>query len=145
MLSEEKIKLMIRLSDYEQNMGKMDLERTKYYKMDYIRMQILKTLVSVTVAVVLIVVLIGMYHMEYIITNALSLDYTGIAKYFLVIYILLLCLFSLVTVSVSTVQYEASKNRVKEYYATLQELLDYYDREDKETTSREGAKEEMAL
>lgn len=145
MLSEEKIKLMIRLSDYEQNIGRADLEKTKYYKLDYIRIQILKTLVSVTAAVVLIVLLIGMYHMEYIITNALSLDYAGIAKYFLVIYLLLLCLFSLVTVSVSSVQYEAAKNRVKEYYSTLQELIDYYDREEKENLGREGLKEETTL
>lgn len=145
MLSEEKIKLMIRLSDYEQNIGKTDLQKTKYYKLDYIRIQILKTLVSVTAAVVLILLLIGMYHMEYIITNALSLDYASIAKYFLVIYLLLLCLFSFVTVSVSSVQYEASKNRVKEYYSTLQELIDYYDREEKENLGREVLKEETTL
>lgn len=145
MLSEDKIKLMIRLSDYEQNEGKTDLARTKYYKLDYIRMQILKTLVSVTAAVVLVLMLIGMYYMEYIITNALELDYAGMARYFLVIYILVLCLFSLVTVSVSSIQYEASKSRVKEYYATLQELIEYYDREDKESLGRESVKEENAL
>lgn len=145
MLSEEKIRLMIRLSDYEQNKGKIDLERTKYFKLDYIRMQILKTLVSVTGAVFLVVMLIGMYYMEYIITNALELNYAGMAKYFLVIYILLLCLFSFVTVSVSSVQYEKSKNRVKEYYSTLQELIEYYEREDKESLNKDGIKEENAL
>lgn len=145
MLSEEKIRLMIRLSDYEQNKGKIDLERTKYFKLDYIRMQILKTLVSVTGAVFLVVMLIGMYYMEYIITNALELNYAGMAKYFLVIYILFLCLFSFVTVSVSSVQYERSKNRVKEYYSTLQELIEYYEREDKESLNKDGMKEENAL
>lgn len=145
MLSEKKLKLMIRLSDYEQNEGKRDLKRTRYYKLDYIRMQILKTLVSVTVAVALALMLVGLYHMEYIITNALELDYAGMARYFLVIYILLLCLFSLVTVSVSSIQYEASKGRVKDYYSTLQELIEYYDGEEKENLSRETLKEENAL
>lgn len=145
MLSEEKIRIMIRLSDYEQNKGKIDLERTRYFKLDYIRMQILKTLVSVSAAVFLVVLLIGLYHMEYIITNALVINYAGMARYFLVIYILLLLLFTFVTVSVSSVQYEASKNRVKEYYADLQELIGYYDREDQEGSSGEGPKEETAL
>ncbi len=145
MLSEKKLKLMIRLSDYEQNEGKKDLARTKYYKLDYIRMQILKTLVSVTVAVFLALMLVGMYHMEYIITNALELDYVGMARYFLIIYILILCLFSFVTVSVSSIQYEASKSRVKDYYTTLQELIEYYDREEKESSGREVVKEENAL
>lgn len=145
MLSEEKIRIMIRLSDYEQNKGRTDFERTRYFKLDYIRMQILKTLVSVSAAVFLVVLLIGLYHMEYIITNALVINYAGMARYFLVIYILLLLLFTFVTVSVSSVQYEASKNRVKEYYTDLQELIGYYDREDQEGSSGEGPKEETAL
>lgn len=136
MLSEKKIKLMIRLADYEQNQGKIDLERTKYFKLDYIRYQILKTLISVTGAVFLVIMLISMYNMEFIITNALELDYAGMARYFLVIYILLLCLFSFVTISVSSIRYEASKNRVKEYYSTLQDLLAYYEEEE------EGGKED---
>ncbi len=145
MLSEEKIRIMIRLSDYEQNIGKTDFERTRYFKLDYIRMQILKTLVSVSAAVFLVVLLIGMYHMEYIITNALVIDYAGIARYFIVLYILLLLLFTFVTVSVSSVQYEASKSRVKEYYAALQELIGYYDREEQESGAGDGPKEETAL
>ena len=74
MLSEKKIKLMIRLSDYEQNQGRIDLERTKYFKLDYIRHEILKTLVSVTGAVFLVLLMAGMYHMEYIITNRRNAD-----------------------------------------------------------------------
>ena len=139
MLSEKKIKLMIRLSDYEQNQGRIDLERTKYFKLDYIRHEILKTLVSVTGAVFLVSLMAGMYHMEYIITNALEIDYAGMARYFLVIYFLLLCLFSLVTVSISSVRYEVSKNRVKEYYSTLQELISFYEEEE------DGIKEDRSL
>lgn len=139
MLSEKKIKLMIRLADYEQNQGRVDLERTKYYKLDYIRYEILKTLICVTGTVFLALMLIGTYHMEFLITNALELDYARIAKYFLVIYILLLCLFSFVTISISSVRYEASKNRVKDYYSTLQELITFYEEEE------ESSKEESAL
>lgn len=139
MLSEKKIKWMIRLSDYEQNQGRIDLERTKYFKIDYIRHEILKTLVSVTGAVFLVLLMTGMYHMEYIITNALEIDYAGMARYFLVIYFLLLCLFSLVTVSISSVRYEVSKNRVKEYYSTLQELISFYEEEE------DGIKEDRSL
>nr|MBP3598651.1 hypothetical protein [Eubacterium sp.] len=145
MLKEEKIRLMIRLADYEQGQGKIDLERTRYYKMDYIRLQILKTLVSVTGAVFLVILLLGMYHIEYIITNAMTLDYAGMGKFFLVIYILLLCLFSAITISVATVQYEASKTRVKDYYVTLQELLQYYDREEAEVVARDSLKEDFVL
>ena len=80
MLSEEKIRIMIRLSDYEQNKGRTDFERTRYFKLDYIRMQILKTLVSVSAAVFLVMLVIGLYHMEYIITTARVIDSAGIAR-----------------------------------------------------------------
>ena len=75
--------------------------------------------------------------MEYLITNALELDYMGIGRNYLIIYILLLVLFSFVTVSVASVQYEVSKKRVKEYYLDLQELIRYYEREEKENSSKE--------
>ena len=137
MVSEQKVRLMIRLADYESYQGKQDLARTKYYKMYYIRLQILKTLVCVTCAVLLIAVIAGLNNMEYLITNALELDYMGIGRTYLIIYILLLVLFSFVTVSVASVQYEVSKKRVKEYYLDLQELIRYYEREEKENSSKE--------
>ena len=137
MVSEQKVRLMIRLADYESHQGKQDLARTKYYKMDYNRLQILKTLVCVTCAVLLIAVIAGLNNMEYLITNALELDYMGIGRTYLIIYILLLVLFSFVTVSVASVQYEVSKKRVKEYYLDLQELIRYYEREEKENSSKE--------
>ena len=62
MLSEEKIKKMIRLSDYENGQGSTDLKRTGYLKMDYIRLKVLGTFVSVTVAAFLVIVLIVMYR-----------------------------------------------------------------------------------
>ena len=105
MVSEQKVRLMVRLAEYETHEGKQDFARTKYYKMDYIRLQILKTLVCVTCALVLIAVIAGLYNMEYLITNALELDYISIGRTYLVIYILLLGLFSFVTVSVASVQY----------------------------------------
>lgn len=134
MVSEQKVRMMIRLAEYESHEGKQDFARTKYYKMDYIRLQILKTLVCVTCAVVLIA---GLYNMEYLITNAFELDYISIGRTYLVIYILLLGLFSFVTVSVSSLQYEASKKRVKEYYLVLQELIRYYEKEEEENGNKE--------
>ena len=97
----------------------------------------MKTLVCVTCAVVLIAVIAGIYNMEYLITNELELDYISIGRTYLVIYILLLGLFSFVTVSVSSLQYEASKKRVKEYYLVLQELIRYYEKEEEENGNKE--------
>ena len=64
MLSEEKIKKMIRLSDYENGLGSMDLRRTNYRKSDFVRLQALKTVLSVTVAVFLSACLFALYHIN---------------------------------------------------------------------------------
>ena len=72
MLSEEKIKKMIRLSDYENGQGSTDLKRVRYLKMDYVRLQILKTVASVLLAFLLILGIVAVYHVDYILQNALA-------------------------------------------------------------------------
>ena len=138
MLSEDKIIIMTRLADFEQEVGRDDLNRTNFYKLDYIRWQIIKTLLSVSGAVFLVLLLVGLYNVEYLITNALELDYIKIGKSILVLYIAILILFVLITIIISSIQYEKSKKRVKEYYLDLQRMLDYYEEEE-----NEGKKEEL--
>ena len=62
MLSEERIRKMIRLADYEKGIGSSDLKRTHYWRMDYVRMQILKTILAVFVAFVLGILLSVLYQ-----------------------------------------------------------------------------------
>ena len=64
MLNEEKIRKMIRLSEYEQGVGKRDLARVSLLKMDYVRLSVLKTLVSVIISAVLFLGLLTVYHMR---------------------------------------------------------------------------------
>ncbi len=135
MLTEEKTKLMIRLADYEQSIGKLDTKRTKFYKWDYIRYQVLKTVFCVTIAVILGVVLYGAYNLEYLIANALELDYHTLGIRLAFIYGGCLVISVIISFCLALSSYEASKKRVKGYYATLQELMDYYKEEEEEGRS----------
>ena len=130
MLSKEKIKKMIRLSDYENGQGSTDLRRVKYSKMDYVRLQILKTFVSVVVACIILIALVAVYHMKYLLENALVLPWkqiilwggTSVAG---------ICVISvLATIHMARRRYEESAVRAKEYYATLKELLELYEKEE---------------
>ncbi|MCH5266408.1 MAG: hypothetical protein J1F02_10945 [Lachnospiraceae bacterium] len=132
MLSEEKIKKMIRLSDYENGQGGTDLKRTRYLKMDYIRLKVLKTFVSVTAATLLILVLLVMYHAEYVLKNAMSLPFDVIAFYGGGAWLVMEILFIVITCRMASREYEESRVRVKEYYATLQDLLKIYEKEEQE-------------
>ena len=117
MLNEEKIRKMIRLSEYEQGVGKRDLARVSLLKMDYVRLSVLKTLVSV-----LFLGLLTVYHMEYILKNALSLPYMQLALWGGISFGVVVLVSILVTLKMASRQYEESALRAREYYETLEEL-----------------------
>ena len=129
MLSEEKIKKMIRLSDYENGQGSTDLKRVRYLKMDYVRLQILKTVASVLLAFLLILGIVAVYHVDYVLQNALALPLRRLA----IIgggCVVGVCLVSiLVTCRLASRQYDESSIRAGEYEQTLRELLKLYDKE----------------
>lgn len=130
MVSEKKVRLMIRLADYEQKQGKKDLQCVEYYKADYIRLQVIKTVACVTAALILIVGLVCMYHFEYILENALALNYKSIGGILILVYILMLSLFIGITMKMASLRYDEAKKKVKIYYQTLNELIRYYKEEE---------------
>lgn len=138
MLSEEKIKKMVRLSEYENGQGSIDLEKMKYSRMDYIRFQLIKTFVRVFVATLLILLLLALYQVEYLIANVTSLPYTKIIFCVAVGWLLLETVILTIIGTKAAKGYDESKKRVKEYYVTLQELMSLYEKE-------EQGQEEKAL
>ena len=130
MLSEDRIRKMIRLSDYEKGLGGTDLKRTRYWKMDYVRLQILKTFLAVLVSVMLIFVLIVLYNLEYVMQHVLELPYREILLYGGMGLVLAEATAIVVTIRLAGREYEESKSRVKEYYTTLRELETLYEEEE---------------
>lgn len=132
MLSEEKIKKMIRLSEYETGQGSMDLRRMRYVKMDYVRLHILKTVAAVFVAFLLILALLVLYHREYIMQNAFSLPVKEVILWGGGGFVLICVLSVLATCRTAIRDYDESHIRAKEYDATLQELMRLYEEEEKQ-------------
>lgn len=132
MLSEEKIKKMIRLSDYEKGQGRTDLRRTKFMKMDYIRLQVLKTFVAVIVSVALFLLLFILYQAPYLLENAWALSYKNWIFAIVASTFVLELVSIIATCKIAARRYEESKHRVKEYYVTLRELLEMYQEEERQ-------------
>lgn len=130
MLSEKKIRKMLRLSEYENGLGSTDLKRTHYKKVDYIRLQLLKTAVSIVVAALLILFLVALCRMDYVMIHLFELPFHKIAVLGGLGVILTGIPALLVTGHIAGRQYDESKLRVKEYDATLQELLALYEEEE---------------
>ena len=121
MLNNEKINIMSRLALCEQK-EKEDIKMSKFYKLDYIRLQVLKTIVSVTIGYLLVLLMIGIYKAEYIISQAVNLDYVGIGKIILGIYILLLFVYSVIVIIIYSFKYDKSRKNLSGYYKNLKRL-----------------------
>lgn len=132
MLNNEKIRVMTKLSIYENKSGKEDIKLSQYYKTDYVRLQILNTLVFVTIGYMLLLVMIGAYQSEYLIKEAVNLDYEAIGTYIIGIYVMILTIYILGVVIGYNIKYETSKKKLLGYSKGLKYLQKLYDEEDKQ-------------
>ena len=139
MISEERIRKMIRLSDYEGGLGEQDIKRTRYSKPDYIRLQVVKTVCGVMVSYFLILALVSLYYVDRIRFGVIISEglFTPERIFFAVAGLLVLIILMIVWILLcrkrSAKEYEESEIRVKEYEKTLKELLAIYEREKEES------------
>jgi hypothetical protein len=122
MLNNRKIRTMTKLALFEQADGKEDISLSKYYKTDYVRLQVLKTVVNVTIGYLLILLMIGMYESEYIISKAVTLDYINIGRYILGFYIMIMAVYITSTIIGYSIKYDKSRKNLSKYYSSLKKL-----------------------
>jgi len=126
MLNNQKIKIMTKLAMYEQGDGKKDIKTSYFYKMDYIRYNILKTIVSITIGYILLVSLFAVYNMEYLINKATQLNYKQIGTNLLVLYIVIVTAYIICTILISSVRFKNSRKSLVKYNKDLKELREIY-------------------
>lgn len=122
MLNDRKIRLMTKLARYEKKEGRRDIKLSTYYKTDYIRFNILKTVVSVTVGYLVILLMIALYKLEYLIANAVVLEYKKIGTTILGVYIMLLTIYIVGTIIGYSLQYDLSRKKLGKYFRMLKKL-----------------------
>lgn len=148
MLNDRKIRLMTKLALYEKKEGKDDIRLSKYFRTDYVRLQVLKTAVAVTFSYLLILILIAVYKSEYLIEKAVVLDYVGIGKMLLGGYIALMTVFILAVLVGYSIKYRMSRKKLSKYFRMLKKLKHIYNVEDgliKEDPEEEEVKEDTTV
>lgn len=118
------------MSIYEKHEGKEDMKLNKYFKSDYARLQVLKTAVSITFAYAIFVVIVCLYRLEYIIDNALTLDYPAIGKEILAVYIAVMAVYLVGSLVGYSIKYQISRGRLKKYYRLQKKLREIYEEEE---------------
>ena len=137
MLNNRKIRLMSRLAWYEKKEGKEDIKLSRYFRRDYVRLHLLYTLIAVTAGYLLVLALIGAYQMEYLIKEAVHLDYIGIGKLILGVYIILLTIYMMASMIGYSLYYDKSRKKLAKYFRMLRKLRSFYQEEDGERAREE--------
>lgn len=137
MINEEKVILMTQASLYENKEKKRNLKITRYFRHDYISVQLLAGWFFVTLCFLLVAVLWGACHMEYLMENLHKMDIQGFGLTVLAFYVVTVMVYLSVLYGVSSYRYSRAKRSVSEYMQTLQKISDIYEKEDSGETTED--------
>lgn len=140
MLNVEKIKLMTKLSVYENTEGKKYLPISKYYRSDYIGLALIKNFFITTIGYLLLVAAVVAYYSEYLLSNIHKMNLVSLGVELILGYVAMLVFYSLLTYIQYAVKYRKAKKSVKEYYVNLSKLARMYDREERKAGGRNGGR-----
>lgn len=127
---------MTKLAIYERGEGKHDINMSHYFRTDYIRFQILKSILSVTVGYLLILALIGLYRMEYFINEATKIDYKEMGQNLLTLYLVILAIYIVFSYFKVRAEYKKARKNLVHYNKQLNDLVEIYKNE--KTDNYEG-------
>lgn len=131
MLDEERIKVMTQMASYEENEGKKNMAIGSYFRSDYIGMQILKSVICVTIAFALVIGIYLLYDFENFMENIYNIDLFQFAKSITLAYLILVGSYAALTYVIFSYKYNKAKNSLKKYYNHLKYLAVLNERKQK--------------
>jgi len=127
MVNTDRLRVMTKLAAYDKKQSKQDLKLAHYYRSDYLRLQILKTIVALTVGYLILLIMVAVYHMDYLIAEAVTLDYKALFLYVIGIYALLLVIYIVGALILYSFRYAATRKKLAAYYENLKTLRRLYE------------------
>lgn len=122
MLNEEKIKLMTKLAAYEQGEGKRELPMSRYFKSDYVGLNMIKTFIASTFAYILLLAVWIVYEMENVIENAATFDYVSAGYKIVILYVIFVVTYQVIARVVYGYKFKKARESLREYHAGLKKL-----------------------
>ena len=129
MLNEERVILMTHMASYECGEGKRNVKIGSYFRSDYIAVQVLKSVISITIAFAVIFGLYILYNLEVFMQNLYEIDLIAFAKNVLIYYVVTVVSYGLVTYVISTYRYARAKENLRLYYHNLKKLNSLYEQQ----------------
>lgn len=126
MLSEERIILMTKMASYESNEGKKNMAIGKYFRSDYIAIQVLKSILYGTIAFFIIFGLYILYDFETFMQDLYKMDLLAFARNILIYYAVSVVSYGILSYIVYSYRYAKAKKNLKCYYHNLKKLNTMY-------------------
>lgn len=127
MLNEERVKLMTRMASYEAGEGKKNMNIGHYFRGDYIGMQVLKSIISATIAFGICFALYLFYYFEKMMQDVYQMDLLQFAKKVLIVYLIVVIGYGVVSYIIYSARYKKARKSLKKYYNNLRKLSGLYD------------------
>ncbi len=127
MLNEEKIKLMTRMAAYEENEGKRSMQIGNYFRSDYIGLQVMKSVISATVAFAIVIAMYIFYDFESVMKEIYQVDLLATGKQILIAYVVFVGIYAVITYVIYAYRYSKARKSLRKYYTHLTELSQFYD------------------
>lgn len=126
MLNEERVILMTKMASYEEGEGKKSMSLGRYFRGDYISLQLLRAFFCSTIAYLLGFGLYVLYGFETLMANIYKMDLIVFAKNVVMWYAILVVGYCVLTYGVCTYRYAKAKKSLKCYYHNLKKLDSLY-------------------
>lgn len=135
MVNEEKLRIMTNLAKNGEPPHKQEIQEAGYYPVDYIRTHLLSTVWSYSIAYVLLLLLIALYHFEYLMSALRLQEMRSLVVAVFAVYLLVLLGCSFFTVLIYSRKYHQIQKKRRDYLLELKKLETLY------AQSKEGGSE----
>lgn len=131
MLNEEKIRLMTKAASYEAGEGKKALAMNKYFRGDYISINLIGSWISFTIAFAVCVGVWGFYHMDDFMETINTMDLPDMGKRLVFLYLGLLAVYQLIHYVIYHIRYQKNRRSLAAYNQILKQISHIYQTESK--------------
>lgn len=129
MLNEERVILMTKMTSYEENEGRKNMATGRYFRSDYVSIQVIKAVINATLAFAVLFGVYILYDLENFMQNIYKIDLLAFGKEVLTRYVIWVAGYAAVCYLISTVRYSEVRRNLKRYYNNLKKLGSLYKNE----------------
>ncbi len=118
----KKVMLMTRMASFESGEGKQAIRICNYFRSDYVVLNVVKSLVSSTIAFFMVLGLYIYYNVDKLLQDIYSMDLIETGKTLITYYVVFVGAFALISYVVFSFRYDKAKKSIKDYNNALKTL-----------------------